>query len=147
MSRVRAPSATPVLKASSTQVGDAFGFQRVRPGLHDGAMSYDTAAYIDPIARQPGWHDVVAAVAWTPRGGQLITVTDAYLDANSPTGEVFLGCGLEAIAEDLDLWDAVGDHVTEIVRAVDVQLRRHPWAVLECPAGRARLELVARAEM
>ncbi|MEB3032807.1 hypothetical protein [[Mycobacterium] nativiensis] len=105
-------------------------------------MSYDTSAYIDPIPRQPGWHDVTAAVTWTSRGGRPATITGAFLDANSPTGEVFLGCGLEAIAEDLALWHAVGDHVATIVRAVDAQLRQRPWAVLECPSGRARLDLV-----
>jgi hypothetical protein len=82
-------------------------------------MTHHTAEFIDPIPRCPGWHDVHARVTWTPRGGESVTVEGVFLDANSPDGPVFMGCGLEDIAEALDLWDVIEDRIDAIVQVVD----------------------------
>lgn len=78
-------------------------------------------------------------VIWAPRGGEPVTVEGDHLNNwVRPT----LACGIEQILSDLDLWGAVGDHRSRIVQAVNYQLERRPWAVIECPMGTARLEVV-----
>lgn len=48
------------------------------------------------------------------------------------------------ILTSLDLWHLVGtgDHQVRIADAVNWQLERQPWAVIERPEGVALLELV-----
>lgn len=107
-------------------------------------MNYDTTLYITELERTPGWHDVVARVCWTPRGGEPITTVGDFLDANAPGTEVFLACGIDMIGTDLGLTDVIEDHIIPICDLVNAQLRKHPWAEIRCPLGTTRLELVKR---
>ncbi|CAJ1495701.1 hypothetical protein MU0083_001227 [[Mycobacterium] kokjensenii] len=107
--------------------------------------AYDTTSFIAPGPRGAGWYDVTATVTWTPRpGGDAVSTTGAYLDANRPGGEIFLGCGIEELTTALGLPGLLTDpaHVIEVCDLVNAQLLEHPHAELTCPAGRARLELV-----
>lgn len=107
-------------------------------------IAYDTAAFIDPIPRRAGWHDVHAAVTWTPLWGHPVTIEGAFLDASSPNGSIFMGCGIETMTEELGLTYSLDDpeHVIAICELVTVELEQHPWAELLCPEGHLRIELV-----
>lgn len=109
-------------------------------------MSYDTAAFIDPTPRVPGFHDAWCRVTWTPRGGDPVTVTGGYLDGDSPNGTVSLGCGIECAVDALGISDllADSDHIVAVADLVSAQLAERPWATVKCPDGEAWLELVAR---
>lgn len=107
-----------------------------------GATVSDVTAYITATPREAGWHDVSVSATWTPRVGSAITVTGGYLDANSPNGTVFLGCGVEELASDLGMLDAVDGHELAICELVNAQLLRQPWAVVTCAFGTLRLELL-----
>lgn len=104
--------------------------------------TYDTRAYIAPEPRIPGWYDVAVTVTWTPRGGEPVQVQGKFLDANDPAGPVFVGCGIEGLIEQLDLWRVVDDHLLMICDLVDRQLAERPWAEIKCPQGQAILELI-----
>lgn len=113
--------------------------------------SYNTAAFIDPIPRAPGWHDAYGHISWHPRGGEPVATTGAYLDAHSPDGPVSLGCGIETAAEDVGMLDWLEDapdgEVTGLCELVDAQLAERPWAEVVCPLGKVRIGLVpARPE-
>ena len=105
---------------------------------------YDTAAFIDPIPRRAGWHDVACRVTWTPLWGHPMTIEGAYLDANDPDGPIFLACGIETMAEALGLTYAIDDpeHTIAVCEMVTVALEKHPYAELLCPEGHLRIELV-----
>lgn len=107
-------------------------------------IAYDTSEYIDPNPRREGWHDVYARVVWTPLWGHPLVVTGAFLDSNSPSGPVFIGCGIEDIAAQLGLTYAIGDaeHTIAICELVTVALEQHPYAELLCPEGHLRIDLV-----
>jgi len=102
--------------------------------------TYDNRPYIAPVPRIPGWHDVTVKVTWTPRGGEPVVAKGEFLDANDPAGPVFMGCGIEGLIEELELWPIVGDHLVVICDLVDRQLAERPWAEIRCPQGQARLD-------
>ncbi|KAA1432697.1 hypothetical protein [Mycolicibacter arupensis] len=105
--------------------------------------AYGTALFIDPEPRCPGWHDVAATITWTPRnGGDAVIVSGEFLDANSPGGVIFMGDGIEEVLSALDLWHLVGNDCTYLCDLVTTQLGEHPNAVIHCPGGTARLELI-----
>jgi hypothetical protein len=112
-------------------------------------MTYYTAEFIAPNPRCPGWHDVHAKVTWTPRGGEPVTIEGDYLDASNPNGRIFLGCGIEDIAEDLGLWDVIEDHIDAIVQVVDVQLAQHSadLTITEFPSGSALVNIHRRSSV
>lgn len=113
-------------------------------------MTYETAPFICPTARAPGFHDVLARITWTPREGASVTVTGEYLDADGPAGLITLGCGIDGAAADLGLDGWVfsrGDDYLELLcELVDKQLERGPSARLCCPEGVLGIELVPWAE-
>lgn len=110
-------------------------------------MTYDTKPYICPEPRFAGWHDAACRVTWTPTDGDPVTVIGDYLDGDGPAGPITLGCGIEAAVTDLGLEDLVfsrdEDYAVSIAEAVDHQLARRTWALLACPEGTLRVELVA----
>ena len=105
---------------------------------------YRTTPFIDPIPRLPGWHDVRCSLTWTPRGDHPRSVVGDYLDAHAPDGVVFLGCGVEAAADDLGIADLLADHAVAVADLVTAQLARQPAATVVCRHGTARVELLER---
>lgn len=102
-------------------------------------MTYDLTPYVS--TDDPRW--LWTRVTWTPRGGgDTVTVSGDYVGTEVGTPE--LGCGIEQAADDLGLLAVLDDtsHYLLICDLVNRQLRHHPWAVLTCPEGTARLELV-----
>lgn len=104
---------------------------------------YDTAPFVNPAARMPGFHPVNARAVWTPTEGQPITVVGDYLDAAAPGAAVELGCGIEQLAHDLGVTELVYPHPLDytitICGAVDRQLLRSPYAEVRCPDGTLRI--------
>lgn len=89
--------------------------------------------------------DVCAKITWTPREGAATTVTGPYLDGCRDGSAIVLSCGIEALLTDLDLWPVIAADDRKrwtICDLVNRQLEHRPWAVLTCPEGRARLELL-----
>jgi hypothetical protein len=86
-------------------------------------------------------------VAWTPRDAQPprqhIIVGD-YLDADSPSGAITLGCGREQAFADLGIDSIDYEYLLTVCDLVDHQLAEQPWAEVKCPQGTARIELVPR---
>ncbi|MDO3055641.1 Uncharacterised protein [Mycobacteroides abscessus subsp. massiliense] len=107
-------------------------------------IAYDTRQFIVQSPRHAGWHDVFARVVWTPLWGHPIVTTGPFLDANEPSGPVFLACGIEDIAAELGMTYAIADdeHVIAVCELVTVQLEQHPHAELLCPEGYLRIDLV-----
>lgn len=108
---------------------------------------YDATPSIDPTPRVPGFHDVYCRLTWTPHdaAAPTTTVTGAYLDAESPSGTVSLGCGIESALTDLGIADLVDyDHLVPLADAVSNQLAGSPAAQIRCRLGTARVELVPR---
>jgi hypothetical protein len=106
---------------------------------------YDCRPFIDPEPRVPGFHDVHCRLTWTPHdpGAQARTVVGAYLDAESRSGPVELGCGIETALCDLGVADLVDyDHLVPLADAVSRQLADTPRAVIRCRLGTAQVELV-----
>lgn len=101
-------------------------------------MTYDLTPFITDLDR--GW--LQARVTWTPHGGgDTVTAESDYADARS--GTAHLGCGIEQCLDDLGL-PQFNDE-TKYLAVCDLinrQLRHHPWALLHCPEGVARLELI-----
>ena len=106
-------------------------------------MPYNTSLFIDPEPRVPGFHDAHCRVTWTPRDGEPVTAVGAYLNGDSPTGTITLGCGIEVLMSDLGLDPNISDaeHFA-IAIPVNRQLSEHPWAEIQCPEGKARIDLV-----
>ncbi len=77
-------------------------------------------------------------VSWTPRGGSPVIVESDYLNA---WGRPTLACGMGEILRDLGIVLSTDTHVS-ITWEVNRQLRQQSHAVIECPAGRARLEVL-----
>jgi hypothetical protein len=110
---------------------------------------YNSKVFVDPRPRVPGYpefHDVRCRVAWIPHHAKLprqrVIVGD-YLDAESPSGAITLGCGIEQVLADLGI-DLDYEHLLTVCDLVDQQLAEQPWAELKCPQGTARIELVPR---
>ena len=103
-------------------------------------MTYDLTLFIaNPAA--PRW--LWTRVTWTPRGGgDTVTAVSDYLDGSDGAAE--LGCGIEEAADALGLLAVLEDteKYLQICDLVNRQLRYRPWAVLVCPEGAARLELI-----
>lgn len=79
-----------------------------------------------------------AQVTWTPHsGGPTRTVSGAYLD--SWGGQLQLGCGIEALLDDLGLPQLNAAHQIAVCELVDAQLREGSTAEVRCPDGAARL--------
>ncbi|MDT5172881.1 MAG: hypothetical protein QOG37_132 [Mycobacterium sp.] len=111
---------------------------------------YNPTPFVDPRPRVPGYpgfHDVRCRVVWTPRvpklARQRIIVGD-YLDADSPSGAITLGCGIEQALADLGIDSLDYEHLLTVCDLVNHQLAEQPWAELKCPQGTARIELVPR---
>jgi hypothetical protein len=110
---------------------------------------YNPRLFVDPRPRLPGspeFHDVRCRVVWIPRHAKLplqrVIVGD-YLDADSRSGAITLGCGIEQALADLGI-DLDYEHLLTVCDLVDQQLAEQPWAELKCPQGTARIELVPR---
>ncbi|SRX94505.1 hypothetical protein MSP7336_02759 [Mycobacterium shimoidei] len=81
-----------------------------------------------------------ARVTWTPRRGVPVIVEGDYLE---DTGAVpRLTCGIYEICAALRLPEPEDEHALRISRVVNCQLALRPWAVLWCPWGRFRIELM-----
>jgi hypothetical protein len=106
-------------------------------------MTYDTTSYIDPAERVPGFHDAHCRVTWTPHKGEFAhTVIGDYLDGDSLSGTVTLGCGIEQLLDDIGIADLLdADHVLAVCDLVNRQLADRPWAQVKCAQGTARIEL------
>lgn len=77
-------------------------------------------------------------------GARSVTIVGDYLDAESPTGTVSLGCGIESAQHDLGISDLVDHkHLVAIADLVSAQLPRQPTAEVTCTEGKAVLQLVA----
>ncbi|MBS9535115.1 hypothetical protein KIH27_16120 [Mycobacterium sp. M1] len=79
-----------------------------------------------------------ARVTWHPRGGSPVTVQSDYLNA---WGVPVLNCGMGEILRDLGIILPTDTHV-RITLEVNRQLAQHDWAVIKCPHGIARLEVL-----
>lgn len=102
-------------------------------------MSYDITTY----AADEGCAYLRTRISWTPSdGGEAVTATSDYVNGGGGL-EANLCCGLEAALADLGLPQFEDTaHYVRVCDLVDRQLAQRPWAVLVCPQGTARLELV-----
>ncbi|SIF35974.1 hypothetical protein [Mycobacteroides abscessus] len=101
-------------------------------------MNYDLTPYIaDPTER---W--LRTRVTWTPREGDTTSAIGDYVDGMGGTAS--LGCGIEEAADAIGLLAELEDTEKYLVVCdlINRQLAQRPWAVLVCPEGTARLELV-----
>lgn len=101
-------------------------------------MTYDLAPYVSNVDR--GW--LWTRVTWTPRDdGDTTTVESDYVGGSDGVAE--LGCGIEQALADLHLaqFEDSGKYLA-VCDIINRQLEYHPWAVLACPEGVARLELI-----
>ncbi len=106
---------------------------------------YDSAPYIDPTPRVPGYHDAACVVVWRPAGKAAAPrrIVGDFLDGDSPDGAVTLGCGIEEALSRLEI-DLDYDHLLTVCDLVNRQLAQRPWAEVKCPQGSARISLVPR---
>ncbi|MFV8275805.1 hypothetical protein [Mycobacteroides abscessus] len=102
-------------------------------------MTYDLTPYVTDVDK--GW--LWTRVTWTPRdGGDTLTAESDYVGTEEGTAE--LGCGIEQAADDLGMLHVLDDseHYLMLCDLINKQLRYRPWAILHCPEGTARLELI-----
>lgn len=100
-------------------------------------MTYDLTPYIANVDRM--W--LQTRVTWTPRDGNTRAVEADYVDGRD--GVAHLGCGVEQALSDLGLEQFNdSEKYLMVCDAVNRQLERRPWALLVCPEGTARLELI-----
>lgn len=100
-------------------------------------MTYDLTPYIANV--DEGW--LWTRVTWTPHGGDTVSAESDYVDGRD--GTAHLGCGIEQALDDLGLPQF--EDTEKYLMVCDItnrQLAQRPWAVLVCPEGTARLELV-----
>lgn len=81
---------------------------------------------------------ILTRVFWYPHGGEPVMIEGEYVNAwETPT----LACGVEEILAELDIRLPYED-MCSVQNEVNTQLACHPWAVVACSHGKARLELV-----
>lgn len=100
--------------------------------------AYDLSPYVSDVDRMWLW----TRVTWTPRGGgDTVTAENDYVDGRD--GTAHLGCGIESVLPDLGLphFDSSEKYLS-VCDLVNKQLLQRPWAVLTCPEGTARIELI-----
>ncbi|MCV7194098.1 hypothetical protein [Mycolicibacterium brumae] len=93
----------------------------------------------DDFADDVGW--IWCEVTLTYPSGETRTATGNYLHPGEPFP--LLQCGIFNLCEDLGLPEPNDAKCLAVSNVVDPQLARRPWATLECPQFKARLDLVA----
>lgn len=101
-------------------------------------MNYDLTPYI-AVSDERWLH---TRVTWTPREGDTTSAIGDYVDGAGDVAS--LGCGIEEAADALGLLAELEntEKYLTICDLINRQLAQRPWAVLVCPEGTARLELV-----
>ena len=103
---------------------------------------YDATPFLDR-GSPGGWGAVWSSVTLTLKNGEVRSICGADLGGDWNTGTIILirSC-LDDIVEYLGLPPLVSDeYASMIIEAVNTQLKEHPWAELDCPLGRARLDV------
>lgn len=105
--------------------------------------AYDVSRY-----KLPTDDAVWTKTSWEPAHGEPRSTDGDYVSADD-FGEVWLACGIEAATTELGLEDLIFDQTDKYIAVCDEitrQLQRHPWAMLHCPQGRLRVDLVPHAD-
>ncbi|MCB0929260.1 MAG: hypothetical protein KDB70_15395 [Mycobacterium sp.] len=105
--------------------------------------AYDVARY-----KLPADDAVWTTASWEPTRGELRSTDGDYVSADDE-GEVWLACGIESATTELGLEDLIfgaTDKYLAVCDEITRQLQLHPWAMLHCPQGRLRVDLVPFAD-
>ncbi len=93
----------------------------------------------DDFADEVGW--IWCRVTVTTADGGTRTAVGGYLHPGEPFPQLL--CGIFEMCEDLDLPEPDDQTCLAVSAKVNPQLARRPWATLECPQFKAKLNLVA----
>jgi hypothetical protein len=85
---------------------------------------------------------ILTRVFWYPHGGEPVMIEGEFVNN---WGVPTLACAIEEILAELGIKLPYED-IGQVQREVNTQLACHPWAVIACSHGKARLELVSHAE-
>lgn len=105
--------------------------------------AYDATRYKLPTD-DAAW----TTVSWEPTNGEPRSTDGDYVSADHE-GAVWLACGIESATTELHLEHLIfgdTDKYLAVCEEITRQLQRHPWAMLHCPQGRLRVDLVPAAE-
>lgn len=103
-----------------------------------------TPAYDVALYKLPTDDAVWTKAVWEPAYGEARSTDGGFVSADDE-GEVWLACGIEAATTALRLEELVFGQTDKYLAVCDEitrQLQRHPWAMLHCPQGRLRVDLV-----
>lgn len=81
---------------------------------------------------------ILTRVFWYPIGGEPVMIEGEFVNN---WGVPTLACGVEEILAELNVRLHYED-MCSVQGQVNAQLECHPWAVIACSHGKARLELV-----